>query len=166
MIKFSKNPASVLAKKLPQINLVQWLVLLGVLVLVASLTAWTYYVHSNPNRVFWGMVENNLSTRSFTKTIASSESGQTTTQILQAQTSPRHITNGLVTIEYPASNTKVVTENIGTPYVDYISYKTIQTDQTSESGEKLDFSSVLNTWGKQEPQAPAETATKETSAQQ
>lgn len=152
--------------KLKQASLITWIVIVGVFVLSASLATWLYFAHTNPNQVFWGMVQSNLSTESFTKTITSNDGGQVTTQVLAAQTAPRHITNGLITIEYPESGTKVVTENIGTPYADYVRYRSIETDQKSTSGGALDFSKALNVWGKQEPQSTVETATKETSAQQ
>lgn len=152
--------------KIKQLSLITWIVSVGVFVLSASLATWLYYAHTNANQVFWGMVQTNLSTESFTKTITSNDGGQVTTQVLAAQTSPRHITNGLITIEYPESGTKVVTENIGTPYVDYIRYKSIETDQKSTSGGELDFSKALNVWGKQEPQSTVQSTSKETSAQQ
>lgn len=155
-----------LSAKLARVSLISWITTLAVLLLTASLSAWLYYSHTNANKVFWGMVETNLRTESFTKTITSNDGGQVTTQVLAAQTAPRHITNGIVTIEYPESGTKVVTENIGTPYVDYIRYKSIETNQKSTTGGKLDFSAALNVWGKQEPQSTVQTAAKETSAQQ
>lgn len=62
---------------------------------------------------------------------------------------PRHQVQGVNVLDQGV--TKITTENIGTPDYDYIRYKSIETAQKTTSGNSFDFTSVLNIWGKTEP---------------
>lgn len=128
-------------------------------VALASAGAWLHYTQNDPGRVFWGAVENNLKTSSFTRTIIQDEQGQKTNQIIQTQTGPTHLMHSKTSISYEAdSPITVETENIGTPTTDYVRYTNISTQQNGVNGKPLDFSSVLNTWGKTEATAPDDTS--------
>ncbi len=109
--------------------------------------------HNNPERVFYAMINNSLSTSSLSRTINQEGSGQSLSQTLQVQTGENNTVTGmtLLTQGEGADKTKVVTESIGTPNEDYIRYKSIDTSQSGADGLPLDFSQVIDVWGQSRP---------------
>ncbi len=135
------------------------ILLAAVVVLAATAISWFYYVQGNADRVFWGTIDNNLKTTSFTRTIKEDDGSQSTNQVIQTFTSPKQVSASKTTITYGAAESGVVvsTDNIGTPTTDYVRYSSIKTNQKSTTGHPLNFSDVLNVWGKSDPQQPGQT---------
>lgn len=123
----------------------------AVVVLLASAWAWWYHIQTNPDRLFWGMIQNNLSATGFARTVVQDEGEQKLRQVVEVRTAPLNLANSqsVITQGDPVT-TKVITESIGTPTTDYIRYADIQTTQKGQSGKDLDFSKVENVWGMSE----------------
>lgn len=135
------------------ISSTKFIVLLAAIIVVATFAAWQYHNTSNPDRVFWGMVNNNLSTSAYTRHTQQKSGAQSVDQIFQTATAPQHkLFSETVFNQTGADSATAVTENIGTPTNDYVRYTSIKTAQN------LDFSSVLNVWGVTEPEVKGETS--------
>jgi hypothetical protein len=142
--------------RLPARLPIRFIVYVAVLILLASGFAWLYHVQNSPDKVFWGMIRNNLNTTGFSRTIVQDEGEQRLEQVIDVRTQPYHLANSRSTItQGQPATTKVVTESIGTPLRDYVRYAQIQTSQKSSSGKDLDFSNVTNVWGMAETQGTA-----------
>lgn len=127
-----------------------WVVILLVLVLL-GLTAWYKSIYSDPRRVFNSMVENSLRTSSVTKRVVQNSEDQSLDQTVRLRLGEKHLAQGMTQLSQKGlASASVVTESIGTPTSDYVRYRSIETDQKSESGEDLDFSCIVGTWGKSE----------------
>jgi hypothetical protein len=95
------------------------------------------------------MVENNLRISSVTRTVHQESEGQRVNQVIQVQVGDKQIAEGQTLLEQLGQNTaSVLTESLGTPTTDYVRYADIKTNQKNEQGKDLDFSKVLNVWGK------------------
>lgn len=131
-----------------KITSVKFIVVLAVIVGVATLGAWMYHNASNPDRVFWGMVDRSLQTTAYTRHTQQKNASQSVDQILQTTTEPDQIVYAETVFEQSGVDAaRAVTENIGTPTHDYVRYTSIATAQKNEEGDPLNFSSVLNIWG-------------------
>lgn len=131
------------------------LIYVALVVIIASVWAWVHYVYNDPERVFWGMIDNSLQTTNFTQKSLQNNGQQRSEQIAIVQTSPLQMVNSKTTTIVagpPAAN--VVTESIGTPTTDFVRYTNVSINQKSADGKTLDFSSVLNKWGKTEISDP------------
>lgn len=143
--KRSQNSAS---KRANPIKLVLYAAI--VMFVVSGLSLWYVTANSSDN-VFWGMVNNNLQTAAYTRSSSQDDGQQKAEQITEAQTSPQQLANGRTTItQYGDTSARVVTESIGTPYADYVRYTQVETSQKNEQGKSLDFSQLINVWGKSE----------------
>lgn len=120
-------------------------------ILVVSSLMWWTKVHDSPNRVFNGMLRNNLSVTSVTRTTTSLQDTGFS-KVEQISFVSPSATHALITIDQPeeSGGSKVRTETIGTLTNDFSRYLSISTSQKSESGKDLDFSSVKGVWGKTE----------------
>ncbi len=126
--------------------LVRWLVGGGVVFLLLASGLWWCKLSIAPERVFWGMVEQSLSTSG----VAMSST------IYQGEASlEQHMQYSLGAQSRAFSNTTlrqggavVVTEVLGTLGADYTRYAHIQTDRTNAQGGPLDLSKVINVWAK------------------
>lgn len=124
---------------------------LTILLLIGTVWAWWHFIYSNPQRVFTGMLENNLRTSSVTRLRVQQSGNQRLEQYVRLNTGADDIAQGRSTITQTGNVTaKVDTESIGTPTADYVRYTDIHTNQKDQNGKDLDFSKVLNIWGKSE----------------
>lgn len=112
---------------------------------------WYYKIYTDPQKIFWGSIENNLSTRGYSKE-SSQESGSfVSKEVNQVIFSPklgvvsvRDITDG--TQQPP---TRIKLEALGTPMTDYQHYALI--DRPAASGKaKPDYARVYGMWLKSE----------------
>lgn len=135
----------------------KFIVSIVVLGLAAMLVGAGYYwfkqVHQNPENVFWGMLENNLSTSSVTRSITQTPEqtgGSTIDQLTRLQFGAQNATQSQTMITQGEGETQSVvkSENIGTQDNDYSRYVFVQTQDTNAAGQPLDFSSIINVWGK------------------
>lgn len=124
------------------------MVYLAVLVLAGSAWAWWHYIYNSPDRVFWDMVGNNLQTSAVTQKSVQDDGQQKVEQITVLQTTPQQLVNSRTTMIQRTPVTRIVTENIGTPVLDYVRYTDIATSQKNTNGKTVDFSPILNKWGK------------------
>jgi hypothetical protein len=113
---------------------------------------------STPERVFYKMIQNNLSIGSVSRTVSQESNDQSLLQVTQTQTGDKNIVQGRTVLSQGTgtSGTSVVTESIATPGNDYIRYVDVDTAETGISGEPLNFGSVLGVWGRSELDAPGE----------
>ena len=94
-------------------------------------------------------MENALRTQSFTRKSVQTENGQVFSQDVFATVTPKQIVSGTNEIRQDgAGGFDVLTNVIGTPTADYVQYTSIKTGQTGKDGKPLDYSKVLNSWGK------------------
>lgn len=124
--------------------------LLALVILIIAGVIWWNNIYVRPRNVFEDMLKNNLATKSITK---KSETLDGTSEVQKAeQTSfvPNISSRTLLEITQPteAGETKVVTESIGTLQADFSQYTKIDTAETGNDGKKLDYSKVLNIWGR------------------
>jgi hypothetical protein len=118
-----------------------------------------YKERSEPTVVFTSMLENNLRTTSVTKTVHQEGNGQSVDQAVQLLASPKHLAVGHTLLQQGSlGSTSIETESLGTPTTDYVRYVSIETDQKNTEGKELDFSAIMNLWGKSSStQTPAQT---------
>ncbi len=137
---------------------VKFIATVAVILLVATFGAWTYHNTTNADRVFWGMVDDNLRTTSYTRHTVQKNGSQSVDQILQTSTGPKHVVYAeTVFVQTGVDGARAVTQNIGTVTNDYVRYSSIETSQKSADGQPLDFSDVLNIWGVTEAAEDAKT---------
>jgi len=122
----------------------------AVVLLIASGVVTFRKNFNNPENVFLGMLESNLSSQGVTRSVTQESNGQLLSQILQAQVGEDNVIVGQTVLSQVgdgSNGTEIITESIGTPTTDYIRYSDIATEQKSQSGRDLDFSSVIGVWG-------------------
>lgn len=134
------------------INPLSLLLIAGVIIFAISGGLWWRNVHNSAANVFWGMLDNSLSTTSVTKSMKEGSEQYSTEQNFRIMMGEQHVSYGLsrVSENTPQSTTTVVTETIGTPDRNFARYKDIDTTQKTASGEEADFSSVEGVWGWQD----------------
>jgi len=125
----------------------QWTVVCFVLgAALFFISGWLWYtqLYSTPQRVFWGMINNNLSARGVTRTITESQGGNSSQQIISLSFNGDVQAHSVATIGQTGSDNQtntVVSETIGTVSADYIRYLKISPDDGR-------FASTLNIWAK------------------
>lgn len=119
---------------------------IGIVILLISGWLWWARVYMNPERAFWGMVENSLSTRGVTMELSQSDGESSIHQLVQMELGTTDRAHSLTTLKQ--GNTEVKTEIIGTRDTDYTRYRSIETDQKNAQGKPLDVKKVVNVWAK------------------
>lgn len=122
------------------------LTFLGIVLLAASSYTWWRLVYNAPANVFESMLNNSLRLQGVSRTV---EQGgeQETDQVSRLSLVPRPVVQADTTL-YQLPDTTVVTQSIGTPYDDYVRYTRVDTSQTNQDGQAIDFSNILNVWGR------------------
>lgn len=152
------RPSLTADKLVKTITSVRFIVSVAILIAVATFVAWTYHDTTNPDRVFWGMVDQNLQTSAYTRHTVQKTGSQGADQIIQTSTQPQQLVYAETVFEQTGvDSARAVTENIGTPTHDYVRYTSIATSQKDADGKPLDFSKVLNIWGVTESQDETKT---------
>lgn len=125
----------------------KFIVSAALIVAIATFVAWQYHNTTNADRVFWGMVDENLQTSAYSRNTVQKSGSQSVTQVIQTATSPnQRIYSQTVFEQTGVDSATAVTENIGTPTEDYVRYNSIVTSQKSTDGGPLDFSNVVGKW--------------------
>ena len=149
-----------------RITSIKFITIFGLILLVVALGLWQYrnttsQSQSNQDRIFWGMVDRNLQTGSFSKVSNLNEGGQSAEQVTDVFTTPKQeVYSRTHYVQTGADEADATTENIGTPYKDYVRYVEINTSQRNPQGGAYDFSNIVNVWG-----VSAANDTKETTGQ-
>lgn len=116
------------------------------LLLVAGVLWWDHRA-TDPQRVFWGTVEQSMKTSGVTvQATQTAANGSSMHQTVQYSMTGQNTTHTLTSLKQ--GETTVVDETIGTTTADYTRYTSIKTDQQSASGKPLNFSKVLGVWSK------------------
>jgi hypothetical protein len=118
-----------------------------IVLIVSGLFYWFYRsYYSNPSRVFYGMVANDLNTQSYVDISDQEElSGNLLTETL-VNSGAKNVVISRETTKVANSNDVIQTLSIGTPSTDYSSYQKIEVGNTSSKYNKL-----LNVWGINSP---------------
>ncbi|MDB5185800.1 MAG: hypothetical protein JWL85_323 [Candidatus Saccharibacteria bacterium] len=154
MAKTTKQTKKRPAQRKP-VSWAKFFIIVGLVMLIGTGAAWWQLVRSNPHRVFDAMIENNFKTGAVTRTVVQESGTQRLRQVTHLQNQTAHIAESRSTLEQSGqTSATVITETIGTPIADYVRYTEVNTNQKSESGKDLDFSKVLNVWGKTEVTSP------------
>jgi hypothetical protein len=132
-----------------------WMYVLGIVILLASVWLWWAKVYMSPERAFWGMIENSLSTRGVTVEMAQDSEQGSIKQIIQMELGSTNRAHSLTTVRQ--TGTEIKTEVIGTRDTDYTRYRNIKTEQKNAQGKEIDFSKVVNVWSKSADVAQSET---------
>jgi hypothetical protein len=135
------------------------LAVIGGMVAIVAACVWFYTVYSNPKNVFWGMVQNNLSTPSVTKEITQKSTNATSTEITQMAfySNPSVRDTKEIDNTVSGSTSRIKIESIGTPSDTYQRYVLIE--QQAKAGKpKADFSKVYAMWLKNGGNAQAASA--------
>jgi hypothetical protein len=117
------------------------------IILIAGVIVWYKVVYANPDRVFWGMINNNLSTASVTKEIKQAGGSTTNNEDTQLTLSPTPQVRDIKEISSSSNGTtsKIKIESIGTATDTYQHYVLI--DQPAKNGKpKPDYSDVYKLW--------------------
>ena len=122
------------------------LYVLGVLLLLAGAGLWWFKLSVNPERVFWGTLEQSLSTRAVTIDARQNSNGTDMHQVMQYSMGAQNMTHSVTTLQQ--GKTTIVNELVGTPEADYTRYLSVQTDQKGKNGQALNFSHILGVWAK------------------
>ena len=134
-----------------RVILIRFIVLISLSLLVGSVWAGWHFVYSNPRRVFWGAVSNNLHTTSVAKTNSTEGGGEYNKQQLQAFFSPKQLVRGQEEIRVSGEGGyAVVRDEMGSPSEDYVRYASIKTGQKNQDGNPVDYKNVIGTWAKSE----------------
>jgi hypothetical protein len=113
--------------------------------------SWWHFVRSNPERTFFAALENSMQTRGVTRVVNQSAGAQSLDQKVQLNLAGDHYAHSSTTIKQEGEvDATVATETISTPNAEFVRYTDITTDQKNTKGEVLDFSQLLNIWGKTE----------------
>jgi len=143
-----ENPPFVIVHKALSI------VLLASIIFIISGVMWWRQVYNNPRRVFETMLSNNLSTQGVTRSTKSVSQGAPIDKTEQISFVPKMASRTLVNVEQQGQNgesTKITSESIGTLNEDYSRYISIKTTQKNTEGKPLDYSKIINIWGKSDP---------------
>jgi len=120
----------------------------GLLLLLAAGTVWWMKGSVEPHRVFWGMLENSLSTAGVTANVQESNQGTEISQSLQYSIGADSQARALTTIK--RDKTTVKTELIGDQKNTYNRYLDIVTNGKRDSAKAAN---VLNVWAKADSQS-------------
>lgn len=127
--------------------LLHWLYALGVIILLGSGWLWLARVQVQPERVFWGAIEQSLRTRGVTvQALQGSEQDVAVKTSLQLGLGGNNLAQSRT--EVIQADSRVVTEVLGTLDQDYTRYAAIETTQKNKQGQPLDTSKLTGVWAK------------------
>lgn len=125
-----------------------WLFIIGAVLLVLSGGLWWQFVYNrpDPDKLFWSMLENSLSTDSVTVESSQDQQGVVVQRTARYQLGATNLAHSTTVITQPGTTVK--SETLATPTTDYTRYAEIKSVSTGPDGKPLDFSKLLNTWAK------------------
>jgi hypothetical protein len=157
MKKIFGNSAQKISRVAKKFATVRGIVTLAVVILVVAFGLWQYHNDTNKDKVFWGAVNNSLQTSSYSKHSTTKSGGQSADQVTDIYLTPKQgVFSRTHYVQTGVDEAEATTENIGTPYADYVRYTNITTSQKNTTGKPYDFSKIVNIWG---GSAPDKTAT-------
>src|SRR5688572_11307689 len=120
----------------------------GLVLLAGAGAVWCYQRCTSPEHVFWGMLEQSLSTSAVTVEVKQEGDGNSAAQTVQYAFGAQNMSRSLTTLTQPG--TVIRNEAIGTSTVDFTRYLSITSDRKTASGKPLDFSKVAGVWARGE----------------
>lgn len=120
-----------------------------VLLVVSGWFGWQR-IYLKPERVFWSMMDTNLSTPGIAKRVTQNSSGANMQQDVQLSFGADSAVHSISTLVQPGADgkqSKVVTETIGGVDADYVRYTDIHVAELEAKG-KQDYKGVKGVWGK------------------
>jgi len=117
----------------------------AVLLVVTGVLSWDHHT-TDPQRVFWGTVDQGMKTSGVTVEATQSGTGSSLHQTVQYSMGGQNTTHVMAALTQ--SGTSIVDEMIGTSTNDYTRYTAIKTDQKTPSGKAMNFSKILGIWAK------------------
>lgn len=126
------------------------------MVLVVAFGFWWTKVYLSPYNVYWGMLENNLSTTGVSKHITQTSGGTQLDQTLASTFGTQNAVHAVTTLKSAKSTVK--TETISTPTRDSVRYTDIATMQKTAAGKPFDFSAILGKWAASDLQNTSNTS--------
>jgi hypothetical protein len=121
----------------------------GVLVVLLLAVAGGYSVRSSsqtPERVFAGMLTQNLSTNGVTRVITQNSEELNVAQYTQLSFGAQPNTHAITVFKQPGG--VIVTEQISNRSSDVVRYQRIETSQKNAAGKPIDVSKVVGKWAK------------------
>lgn len=135
-----------------KVSSVKFIVSLAVVIAAALLGVWQYHNVTNKDKIFWGAVDNSLQTSSFSRHSTTKSGGQSADQVVDVYLSPKQgVYSRTHYVQTGVDEAEATTENVGTPYADYVRYTDIKTSQKNSNGSAFDFSKIVNVWGGSAP---------------
>ncbi len=132
-----------------KLSFINTIILIGIVILIASVFYWFKAIYSSPSNVFDRMLTNSLASTSVAKIITQSGGSQSLEEKSLLVTQPEQRVHSRSILGQGAnSDTQIKTESIASPLYDFVRYTDISTTQKSTSGAGFNFSSVLGIWGK------------------
>lgn len=133
-------------------NFTKVMLLIGVVLFVFSGSLWWKKIYSNPENVFWGMIDNSLATNGVSRHQIRNNNGNVFDQTTQLSFGyqPSSMSRTAIKQKSQAREDSVTNETIGTTSQDFVRYASINTSQKSASGKDFDFSAVVGQWAEQE----------------
>lgn len=129
-----------------------FIVVISLFILAGSLTLWWIKIFKDPQNVFEAMLNNNLTTTSVTRQGAQESENGALNQQTQLSNAAKTGIHSLTSVRQSTGfgDNYVITETIATPHTDFVRYNHVETPQKNESGQDLDFSSILGVWATQD----------------
>jgi hypothetical protein len=126
----------------------------GVIVLILSGWLWWAKFYTAPTHVFWGMINNSLSTERFVTEVDHRSGHDSVKQTIHTDTQGRQARSYLELVQ---GNTKIKKEVVGTRAADFTRFLMVDSSQKYKNGKPLDVSSILGVWSKSDgtPQSEA-----------
>ncbi len=123
---------------------------LGIIALLVAGLAWWQHMANDPERAFWTMLDNSLSTSSVTRRITQTSQNGALDQVTRLSLGGQTYASSRTVVRQPTASgaDTVITETLGTTKNDYARYVSIDTNQRGQNNQPLNFSSVLGIWGK------------------
>lgn len=123
--------------------------LAAIVIFAISGWSWWHFVYSNPERTFFGALENHLRTAGLTRHVTQISGDQKLEQNVGLTLGAGQVAHGFTTITQQGEvNATIKTETISTPKEDHVRYTAIETNQKGQDGKDLDFTQLVNIWGK------------------
>jgi hypothetical protein len=134
----------------------RWLLGVGGAVVVVLLAAlWWWQVYLSPTKVFWGMVDSSLATKSVVLETSQSNGQDSIKETVHMDLGTANRVHSLT--ELQQGTTKVKTEIVGTRDADYTRYIQVHSDKKNADGKPADVSHVLHVWSKSDGQQQTQT---------